>query len=120
MSVKNKKVIFRTTEAFYEQHIRRPRLALGYKCDSPFIRDVFLGQKNGTGDLISLSSKRDLENFCSKLELSRVSFEEAELRCHSLENAPDGRVFHELSDNADRILRDILKSLNHKKTPSKR
>ena len=120
MSVKNKKVIFRMTEEFYEENIRWPRLAQGYGYDSPFLRDVLFREKAGTGKIFPLPSKQLLENLCSELELSRVSFEEAELRCHSLENAPDGRVFRKLSDNADRILRDILKSLNHKKTPSKR
>jgi hypothetical protein len=120
MSVKDKKVIFRTTEAFYEEHIRRPRLTLGYEYDSSFLRDVLLRERAETGKIIPLPSRRILESLYSELELSRVNFEEAELRCHALENAPDGRVFRKLSDNADRILRDILKSLNHKKTPSKR
>ena len=117
MSVKNKKVIFRMTEEFYEENIRCPRLALGYAYDSSFLRDaLLLGQRKGTGDLVSLPSKRVLENLFSEVELIRTNFEAAELRCHALEGAPDARVYHKLSSKADRILRELLRALSHKKS----
>lgn len=109
MTVKNKKVIFRVTEEFFDFHISRLRKEGGFTNTSVFMREMLEQLSDGQEVVISPADKRDIHDLCVGIERLNVNFEETVLRTYDLENAPDGQEFHKLSEQANRFLKSIKK-----------